>query len=139
MARRPKEPKGQKGPKEPVPPPDPMEFLGMKRVEIPRGYWVYALLDATEDVFYVGQSENLASRIGRHVEAYGARLVAIRYLECRSEQHMYVTEQWLIDMLQPPMNVLGTEVEARMREMRRRISSGGVRWDGEVRRKGRTG
>ena len=114
---------------EPPEPQGPLAYLGAKTLIIPRGPWVYALHEPNDSVFYVGQSENLASRIGRHVEGYGQRLHHASLIECTSENHMYVTEQWLIDMLQPSMNTLGTENEERMRAVRRRLKPGGTRWD----------
>jgi hypothetical protein len=92
-----------------------LEHLGAIRFAIPRGFWVYALLDHAGACFYVGKSDHLARRLADHADSWGEHLADIWVIKCRDEHQMEVRELYLIDALQPPVNKIGTAAYERQR------------------------
>jgi hypothetical protein len=74
-----------------------------------QGFCVYCLWDDRDVLLYVGQTTNLLRRLGEHQQSptRGA-FVRVSLFRCYSERQMHLTEEWLIDRLQPPLNVWGT-------------------------------
>lgn len=100
-----------------------LAYYGAQPFPVLRNWWVYALLETGGAVFYVGKSEGLNARLGRHMEGYGARIDRIMVIPCRDEYQADVREQALIDEYQPAMNGTGTaEVERRRLAARRRAA-----------------
>lgn len=101
---------------------DPLEFLGAEFHGLPQGCWVYNLHQADGTIFYIGQSENLISRLRDHIYKYGKRLHHYSTISCRDEYQMDLIELFLIDWYQPAENKSGTtEVE----NLRRRVNQAG--------------
>lgn len=71
------------------------------------GMWVYGLRDGDPGTFYIGQSEHILTRLGAHRKTFGDTLVSVWLVPCTSVWSMTVTEDFLIDRLQPRMNVHG--------------------------------
>jgi hypothetical protein len=71
------------------------------------GFWVYGLRNAAGETFYVGQSGSLLTRLGYWRKVYLDTLVSVWLVQVNSERSMTVTEDFLIDRLQPRMNVHG--------------------------------
>lgn len=71
------------------------------------GMWVYGLRDSDAVTFYVGKSGHILTRLGAHRKTYGDTLVSVWLVPVRSVWSMTVTEDFLIDRLQPRMNVHG--------------------------------
>ena len=75
------------------------------------GLYVYGLAGRDGKVFYVGQSRDLYRRIHEHQKTYGDALAAVLAVRVASDWSMTVTEDFLIDRLQPAMNVHGMSDE----------------------------
>ena len=86
-----------------------LEVLGVTTVIPPdgAGRWVYGLRDGAAETFYVGKSGHILTRLGEHRKTYGDTLVSVWLVPVRSVWSMTVTEDFLIDRLQPRMNVHG--------------------------------
>jgi excinuclease UvrABC nuclease subunit len=94
----------------------------VKVVPMLPGLYAYGLVGRDGQVFYVGQSKDLHRRIHEHVKTYGDALVSVLAVRVGSDWSMTVTEDFLIDRLQPVMNVHGMSDEAdkiRARQARR--------------------
>jgi hypothetical protein len=76
------------------------------------GFWVYGLVGPDGKVFYIGQSANIMTRLGAHVKTFGANLTSVLLVKVSSEWSMTVTEDFLIDRVQPPVNVHGMSDES---------------------------
>jgi excinuclease UvrABC nuclease subunit len=88
------------------------------------GMYAYGLVGRDGKVFYVGRTTDMHRRIYEHVKTYGDALVSVLAVRVASDWSMTVTEDFLIDRLQPPMNVHGMSDEAekvRDRMARRRL------------------
>jgi hypothetical protein len=73
-----------------------------------RGYIVYVLWNSADTVIYVGQSASLVTRLERHLAKHGDKIARISVIRCESRRRMDLTEAWLIDRLQPGLNISGT-------------------------------
>jgi excinuclease UvrABC nuclease subunit len=75
----------------------------------PHGCYVYILWGCTRRPLYVGKSTNILSRVGDHVSNPGrrAQIATIQILRCESRPIMDELELSLIDLHQPPWNVVG--------------------------------
>jgi excinuclease UvrABC nuclease subunit len=94
------------------------------------GRYVYGLVGLDGKVFYVGQSENIMTRLGAHLKTYGDNLASVLLVKVASEWSMTVTEDFLIDRVQPAMNVYGMADEAdrvRARMARRQVRTRDMR------------
>lgn len=88
------------------------------------GMWVYGLRDAAGETFYVGQSESVLTRLGAHRTAFGALLCSVWLVPVTSPWAMTTTEDFLIDRLQPRMNIRGmADEEAQLRARAARTSA----------------
>jgi len=74
----------------------------------PRGWFVYILWNSANKVIYVGQSRNVLHRVGSHVVKHGDQIARVSLIRCASRRRMELTEDWLIDLFQPPLNIVGT-------------------------------
>lgn len=76
----------------------------------PHGYYVYCLWgDDPDRPLYVGQSSNILARLGSHL-SNRSRRAAVRRISltrCKTHTRMCKTEMQLIDLYQPPLNVVG--------------------------------
>lgn len=76
----------------------------------PRGYFVYLLWGDDEVTpIYVGQSRNVLSRVGTHMQARDrAHLVRrVQFIRCATNRAMLRLEMDLIKQYRPPLNVVG--------------------------------
>lgn len=76
----------------------------------PRGFFVYLLWGSDSDVpLYVGQSRNLLSRLGQHMSNPDRKHLVqrVQVMRCKNERDMCRTENRLITLYQPPLNVVG--------------------------------
>lgn len=81
------------------------------------GFWVYGLRDGAGETFYVGKSASIWTRLGAHRRRFGATLCSVWLVRRASEWSMVVTEDFLIDELQPRLNVHGmADEEERVRD-----------------------
>jgi hypothetical protein len=108
---------------------DILAYLGAARVDIPRGFWVYALHEIDGTIFYVGQSgkedsSTLIRRLADHLAVHKDRIAYVSVIPCRDKYQMIIREDFLIDMLQPAENTKGTADEERRREAARKRSGG---------------
>jgi hypothetical protein len=112
----------------PAPPAQPEDLLGLLgavphgEIGLPREgeCFVYGLDRADGTCFYIGKSESPYTRWGTWLTTYGDYLAGIRVLRCKNRDDMEVTELFLIERMQPEMNVNGTENEGRRRKVRAR-------------------
>lgn len=80
------------------------------------GFWVYGLRDAAGETFYVGKSASIWTRLGAHRRKFGDTLCSVWLIRRPSEWSMVVTEDFMIDELQPRLNVHGmADEEERIR------------------------
>jgi hypothetical protein len=73
----------------------------------PHGAFVYLLWGEDENTpLYVGQSQNVLSRLGRHLQEQRKRSLVKRVdlIRCSSKKHMQMTEIRLIWQYKPPLN-----------------------------------
>lgn len=75
----------------------------------PHGFFVYLLRDAAGEVIYVGQSTNVLSRLGSHLNdrTKRRRVDRIDLIECSDRRQMDDVESRLISEYQPDLNVRG--------------------------------
>jgi hypothetical protein len=76
----------------------------------PRGFFVYLLWgDNIERPLYVGQSRNLFARLGQHMSNRERKHLVkrVQVMRCKSEADMTSTENRLIALYQPPLNIVG--------------------------------
>lgn len=107
MLRRPRVPAEDK-------PVSALQFLGAVLLPDLSGWWVYALADVRDGrIFYVGQSENLISRLRDHGYAYAERFDPARvYLVRAADQAQAdLYELTLIERYDPECNRLGRREE----------------------------
>lgn len=109
-----------------------LEHLGAVRVDIPRGFWVYALHENDGTIFYVGRSGKaegspLIRRLADWLAKYGDRIAYVSVIRCRDENQMILREDLLIDELQPTENIKNT-VDMKLRQeaaRKRNVAPGG--------------
>ena len=85
------------------------------------GCWVYGLLGHDGETFYIGQSENLLTRLGHWHKVYGDTLAGVWLVACANEWDMSVTEDFLISRLKPRVNIRGASDE--LAQIRARVLS----------------
>ena len=76
----------------------------------PHGYYVYLLWgDDDETPLYIGQSRNVLSRLGTHMQTPDKRSVvtSVQLIKCSGHSTMCRTEAALIREYKPPMNTVG--------------------------------
>lgn len=78
----------------------------------PHGYYVYLLWGDDESTpIYIGQSRNVLSRLGSHMQnsekRYSVR--SVQLIKCSGQATMNRTESALIREYKPPMNIVGTK------------------------------
>jgi hypothetical protein len=87
-----------------------MRELGARDFD-PRGFFVYILWDAEDEAVYVGQSANILSRLGNHMQDAEKRGQTVRasFIRCETRREMDATEAWLISKLDPKLNIALTD------------------------------
>ena len=87
-----------------------MKELGARDFD-PRGFFVYILWDDEDEAVYVGQSANVLSRTGKHMEDAEKRgqTVRVSFVRCETRREMDATEAWLISKLDPHLNIALTD------------------------------
>lgn len=104
----------RKAPEPESPEQELLRVLGAVHVIPPTGpgYFVYGLVGHDGVTFYTGQSGDILTRLGAHLKTYGDAIAEVWLVPVSSKWSMEVTEDFLIDRLQPRVNVHGTSNEA---------------------------
>ena len=86
-----------------------LQNFGQIEMFDPHGFCVYLLWGDDEDrPIYVGQSVNVMGRVGSHMTSDKGPLTRkVQIVRCSSREQMCELESSLIELYQPPMNIVG--------------------------------
>lgn len=72
-------------------------------------HFVYLLVDEENEVFYIGETGNLLSRLGKHSRTH-RRLKRMKIICCDSKREARLLESLLIRRLKPVLNRYGVQL-----------------------------